>query len=94
MNQKLLKNFKESSLLSPAHGKAGVRAISLSFSLSVLPSSEKALPGFQQAGKKEEGLSVIPTRNFFLPTFRAKGAAWLGSGMPRKGGKQSGFSQE
>ena len=39
--------------MSPAHGKGGVRATSLSFLLSVPPPSEKTLSGFQQAGKKE-----------------------------------------
>jgi len=72
MNQKLLKHFKGSSLLSPAHGRAGARATSLSFSLSVPSPSEKIAGGFQQAGKKEGGLSVIPTRNFCPPTKKAK----------------------
>ena len=44
-----------SSLLSPAHGRAGARATSLSFLLSVPPPSEKIAGGFQQAGKKEGG---------------------------------------
>jgi hypothetical protein len=30
----------------------------------VPPLSEKTLSGFQQADKKEGGLSVIPTKNF------------------------------
>ena len=34
--------------------------------------SEKIAGGFQQAGKKEGGLSVIPTRNFCPPTKKAK----------------------
>jgi len=33
----------------------------------VLPPSEKTLSSFQQAGKKEGGLSVIPIRNFCSP---------------------------
>ncbi len=40
-----------SPLLSPAHGRAGARATSLSFPLSVPPPSEKIAGGFQQAGK-------------------------------------------
>jgi hypothetical protein len=50
------KNPQGSSLLSPAHGRAGARATSLSFPLSVPPPSEKNAGGFQQAGKKEGGL--------------------------------------
>jgi hypothetical protein len=49
------KNPQGSSLLSPAHGRAGARATLLSFCLLVPPPSEKTLPGFQQAGKKEGG---------------------------------------
>ena len=45
-----------SSLLSPAHGRAGARATLLSFYLLVPPPSEKIAGGFQQAGKKEGGL--------------------------------------
>ena len=48
------KNPQGSSLLSPAHGRAGARATLLSF-YSLVPTSEKTLPGFQQAGKKEGG---------------------------------------
>ena len=40
--------------MSPAHGRAGARATLLSF-YSLVPTSEKTLPGFQQAGKKEGG---------------------------------------
>jgi len=49
-------SIQGSSLLSPAHGRAGARATSLSFFLSVPPPSEKIARGFQQAGKKEGGL--------------------------------------
>ncbi len=35
----------------------------------VPPPSKKTLSGFQQAGKKEGGLSVIPTRNFCPSTY-------------------------
>jgi hypothetical protein len=50
------KNPQGSSLLSPAHGRVGARATSLSFSVLVPPPSEKIAGGFQQAGKKEGGL--------------------------------------
>ncbi len=55
-NFKILVQTKGSSYLSPAHGRAGARATSLSFLLSVPPPSEKTLSGFQQSGKKEGGL--------------------------------------
>ena len=45
-----------SSCLSPAHGRAGARATSISFYISAPPPLEKMLSGFQQAGKKEGGL--------------------------------------
>ena len=63
----------------PAHGRAGARATSFSYSyiLLVPPPSEKIAGGFQQAGKKEGGLGKI---NFCPPAFRAKGAARVGSG--------------
>jgi hypothetical protein len=54
--KKVKQNHQGSSLLSPAHGRAGARTTSLSFPLSVPPPSEKTLSGFQQAGKKEGGL--------------------------------------
>jgi len=76
----LVNKNEGSSLLSPAHGRAGARATSLSFYSLVPPPSEKTLSGFQQAGKKEGGLSVIPTRNFYPPAHRAEGAAGVGSG--------------
>ena len=48
-------SIQGSSLLSPVNGRAGSRATSLSFLLSVPPPSEKIAGGFQQAGKKEGG---------------------------------------
>ncbi len=54
MSHKLLKNYKGSSLLSPAHGRAGARATS-SFFRYAPPPSEKIAGGFQQAGEKEGG---------------------------------------
>ena len=42
---------KGSSFLSPAHGRAGAKATSLSFLHLVPPPSEKIAGGFQQAGK-------------------------------------------
>ena len=54
--KKVKQNHQGSSFVSPAHGRAGARAIPLSFSVSVPPPSEKTLSGFQQAGKKEGGL--------------------------------------
>ena len=54
--KKVKQNHLGSTLLSPAHGRAGARATSLSFLLLVPPPSEKTLSGFQQAGKKEGDL--------------------------------------
>ena len=70
-------SIQGSSLLSPVNGRAGSRATSLSFLLSVPPPSEKIAGGFQQAGKKEGGSGG---RNFCPPAFRAEGAAGVGSG--------------
>jgi hypothetical protein len=50
------KNPQGNSLLSPAHGRVGARATSLSSYILVPPPSEKIAGGFQQAGKKEGGL--------------------------------------
>ena len=69
---KKVNEIRGSSLLPPAHGRVGARATSLSFCILVPPPSEKIAGGFQQAGKKEGGLSVIPTRNFCPPTKKAK----------------------
>jgi len=55
-SKKVKQKHQGSSLLSPAHGRAGARATSLSFLLLVPPASEKIAGGFQQAGKKEGGL--------------------------------------
>jgi len=60
MNLKLFK-ILGSSLLSPAHGKGGARATSLSFPLSVPPPPEKIAGGFQRAGKKEGGWGEAPS---------------------------------
>jgi hypothetical protein len=54
-SEKVKQNHQGSSLLSPAHGRAGARATSLSFLLLAPPPTEKTLSGFQQAGKKERG---------------------------------------
>ena len=68
-----------SSLSLPAHGRAGARATIFSFLYSVPPSARKKFwpssPSLKlwradiQAGEKEGGLSVIPTRNFCPPSF-------------------------
>jgi len=50
----IVQAFIGSSYLLRAHGKGGASA-TISF-LSALPPSEKIAGGFQQAGKKEEGL--------------------------------------
>jgi len=73
---KKVNEIRGSSLLSPAHGRVGARATSLSFLLLVPPLSEKIAGGFQQASKKEGGLSVIPTRNFCSPSGGRK--RWAG----------------
>ncbi|MFH1956395.1 MAG: hypothetical protein ABIJ28_01995, partial [Patescibacteria group bacterium] len=70
MNHKLLKNHKGSSYLSPAHGRVGVRATSLSFPLSAPPPLEKIAGGFQQAGEKEGGWG----EGIFARLFRSAGA--------------------
>jgi len=63
-------------LLSPAHGRVGARATSLSFPLSVPPPSEKIAGGFQQAGKKKKGSG----ENEFLPACQsAEGGLWGGN---------------
>jgi hypothetical protein len=65
--KKVKQNHQVSSLLSPAHGRAGARATFLSFLLLVPPPSEKTLSGFQQAGKN----SFPPDPLFFLPACSA-----------------------
>jgi len=69
--KKVKQNPQGSSLLSPAHGRVGARATSLSYFLSVPPPSEKIAGGFQQAGKKEGGLGEgIFARLFSAPKAR------------------------
>ena len=68
--------------MSPAHGRAGARAISLSFSLSAPSPSEKIAWGFQQAGKKEGGWGEgIFAR---LPKKRSPAALLVQSRVPQK----------
>jgi len=50
-NKKVKQNNQGCFFLSPAHGRAGARATSLSFSLLVPPPSEKIDGGFQQRAK-------------------------------------------
>ena len=86
--EKVKQNHQGSSLLSPAHGRAGARATSLSFLLSVPPPSEKIAGGFQQAGKKKKGCG----ENEFLPAcLPAEGGLWGGgvSAIPAKAGRQN-----
>ena len=79
---KKVNDIKGSSLLSPAHGRAGARAISLSFSLSAPSPSEKIAWGFQQAGKKEGGWGEgIFAR---LPKKRSPAALLVQSRVPQK----------
>ena len=67
---KKVNEIRGSSLLSPAHGRVGARATSLSFPLSVPPPSEKIAGGFQQAGKKKKGCgeNEFPPRPRFSAT--------------------------
>ena len=54
---KKVNEIRGSSLLSPAHGRVGARATSLSFPLSVPPPSEKIACGNE--GEAEEGCGGI-----------------------------------
>ena len=85
---KKVNEIRGSSLLSPAHGRVGARATSLSFPLSVPPPSEKIAGGFQQAGKKKKGCG----ENEFLPACQsAEGGQWGGSvsAIPASAGRQN-----
>ena len=62
-----------SSLLSPAHGRAGARAASLSFSLSVPPPSEKIAGCFQQA----VGGFVVPQTRQLVSFLFKKGSSFV-----------------
>ena len=72
---KKVNEIRGSSLLSPAHGRVGARAISFSFCISVPPPSEKIAGGFQQAGKKKRGSGG----NEFLPACHPAKRDWGGS---------------
>ena len=85
---KKVNEIRGSSLLSPAHGRVGARATSLSFPLSVPPPSEKIAGGFQQAGKKKKGCG----ENEFLPAcLPAEGGLWGGgvSAIPASAERQN-----
>jgi len=78
------KNHQGSSLLSPAHGRAGARATLLSFYSLVPPPSEKIAGGFQQAGKKKKGCG----ENEFLPACLVWGWESV-SAIPALAGRQN-----
>jgi len=84
---KKVNEFHGSSYLSPAHGRAGARATSLSFPLSVPPPSEKIAGGFQQAGKKEGDLG----EGIFACLLSAEGGmGWESvSAIPALAGRQN-----
>jgi len=77
MNQELFK-ISGSSFLSHAHGRAGARATSFLFQYVLPPFAKFFRAKPKQAGKKEGGLSVIPTRNFCPSALPAESGQGLG----------------
>lgn len=87
---KKVNEIRGSSLLSPAHGRVGARATSLSFPLSAPPPSEKIAGGFQQAGKKKKGCG----ENEFLPACFPPKAEWGGKTFPQFLRQQEGKTEK